>query len=140
MNKKITVPLAGLAIAAALAGCNSKTGSPSAAQASQRAHALATSSQGQAAEAAGKDALSTCISSKDLTQQYLISLALNKKAAEALARKCQIPESNLKPFVQAVLISASNAEMKGTFKTPAGRADWEDKVFPVILADYQAKK
>jgi hypothetical protein len=137
MNKKITISLAGLAITAALAGCKSSPGA-AASEASVRAHA--TSTTARQAETAGKDALSTCIPAKDLTESYFVGLAVHKSQAEALAKKCDIPKANVTPFVQAVITSAANAYFKGTFKTAAGRTDWADKVFPVILSTYQAKK
>lgn len=141
MNKKITIPLAGLAIAVALAGCNSKSGSVSAVQASQRAHALATSSNGQEAQQVGRDLAGTCLPAKDLNRAYFINLALHKDAAVALAGKCEIPRENIKPFAQAVFSSVSQAYLSGNhFDTPAKRDAWAQKDFPVIVKKYQGKK
>jgi len=139
MNKKITIPLSGLAIAAALAGCNSKSGSVSAVQASQRAHALATSSNGQAAEQAGRDLAGTCLPAKDLNRAYMVQLALNLKTAEALAKKCEVPKKQVPAFAKAVISSASQAYLSGKFSTSAQRAAWAQKDLPVIVERYQGK-
>lgn len=138
MNKKITIPLAGLALTAALAGCKSSPG-VSASEASQRAHALSTSSQAAEAEAAGKDLAGTCLPAKDLNRAYFVQLALNLKTAKALGAKCEVPEKQLPAFSKAIISSASEAYLSGRFKTHAQRVTWAQKDLPVIVKKYQGK-
>ena len=138
MNSKITVSLAGLALLAALAGCN-KTGSASAAQASQRAHALATSSQAQEAQAEGQALAGTCLPAKDLNRAYFVQLALNLKTAEALAAKCEVPKEKIPAFAKDVISSASTAYLSGKFSTSAQRQQWAQKELPLIVKKHQGK-
>jgi hypothetical protein len=139
MNKKITVPVAGLALLAALAGCHSGN-SAAVSSESAKAHALVTSSAGQQAEAAGKDLAQTCLPAKDLNRSYLVGLAVNLSEAKALAAKCDIPKGNIEPFAKAVLSSVSTAYLSGKFSTDAQRDSWADKQFPQIVVTYQGKK
>lgn len=148
MNKKISLVFAGLAITGAIAGCGrlhvTSTGG------ALKATTMPTVLKSEAATA-GRDALATCLPKGTvITKQYLVSLAVNMKAARALAVKCDIPRVSAKypatahdkhpnqvAFAKAVIASASNAYFKGSFKTKAGQEEWANKVFPVILATFQ---
>ena len=139
MNKIIASALAGTAVAGVLlTGC--KSNGVSATQASERAHALATSTAASQAAVAGKDLAGTCIAAKDLNRAYFVSLALNLKTAKALAAKCEIPKENIPDFAKAVISSASQAYLTGNFKNNDQRAAWAEKDLPVIVKKYQGKK
>jgi hypothetical protein len=134
MNSKITIPLAGMALIAALAGCKS---SPASSAPPPSLWAKAVSSAGQQA---GKDLAGTCIPVKDLNRAYFINLALHKQAAEALAAKCEIPLKNIGPFAAAVFSSASQAYLSGNhFDTPAKRDAWAQQDLLPIVKKYQGK-
>lgn len=132
MNKKITVPLAGLALIAALAGCKSSAG--------VSAHALSTSSQGQEVQQVGKDLAGTCLPAKDLNRKYLVGLAVDLNQAKALAAKCKIPKAQVLPFAKEVGSSVATLYLTGKFSTAAERTTWAEKTFPVIVKRYQGKK
>jgi hypothetical protein len=137
MNKNISLIFAGAAvIGVALTGCKS---GGNAAASSSSLRAAATSSAAKQAEQTGKNILAACVPAKDITESYLVSLALNPTKVHALAVKCNIPKANRKPFTKAVLASALNAYQHGDFKTKTGRLEWANKVFPVIMKTYQAK-
>lgn len=139
MNKAIAIPLAGaVLITVALTGCKGSSG-VSASQASQRAHALSTSSQAAEAQAEGKALAGTCLPAKDLNRAYFVQLAVNLKTAEALAAKCEVPRKQIPAFARAVISSASEAYLSGQFKTTAQRENWAQAVLPGIVGKYQGK-
>jgi len=137
MNKKITVPLAGIAMIAALAGCKSGN---SAASESAKAHALATSSAGQEAQQEGKILAGTCLSASDLNRKYLVGLAVDLSSAKALAAKCKIPADQVLPFAKEVGGSVATAYLSGKFSTHAEQVTWAEKDLPKIVDKYQGKK
>lgn len=140
MNKVFSLSLAGAAvIAVALTGCKGSSG-VSASEASQRAHALKTSSQGQEAQQVGKDLAGTCLPAKDLNRKYLVGLAVDLSEAKALAVKCEIPKAEVLPFAKEVGSSVATLYLTGKFSTTAERTTWAEKTFPVIVKKYQGKK
>jgi predicted small lipoprotein YifL len=134
MNKRISLIFAGLAVTAALAGCGSKTPAVTASE-SAKAHALATSSQAQAAESAAANVAATCIPSKDMNKAYFINLAFHKDQLKALEAKCKIPKGNIKPFLIAAAQSLASADPK----TSAAKKTWETVTLPKIVEQYQKK-
>lgn len=147
MNKRmwVAVPV----LAAAVGGCGHMHAG-SVAAVSHSAQAAAAASQGAVAV---QDALASCLPSGTVVDQgFLTQLAVSRAARVKLAAECRIPKTtavypatvrdkspNRTAFGEAVLASAGNAWMAGHFKTAAGRAEWADKVFPVIMAAFRVK-
>ena len=142
MNSKLIIAVPVLALA--LGACGTVK-VPAVHVGASRASALPTSSAAREAKTAVKDSLATCLpAGQAVDQAFLVTLATSNTARQDLADSCKIPLStrthpqhNRLYFVEAVAASAGNAYYKGDFKTAAGRDDWGNKVFPIILEAFR---